>query len=118
MTWPDRLIIRGCSYVWPETFTEDGAAKDMTGLTATFRMRLSSTLVERDTDDATEFTWTTRSSGTGEWIWSIAQTAALTVGVYEGEIFRTDVGPTERSKMNEDDRNFAITVKDPATGSF
>jgi len=119
--WPDRKIIRGNSYTWLEQFTQDGVAKNMTGLSGFFRMLSADgvTLVERDTDDATEFTWDVQASGSGQWDWTIAQTEALTVGVYMGEIFESDTGPvTERSKANEDERCFVITVVDPETGSL
>ena len=118
--WPDRTIIRGNSYTWLEAFTQDGAAKPMTGLTGTMRLlhEDKTVSVERDTDTAAEFTWDVRGSGTGQWDWTIAQTLALTVGVYTGEITENDAGPTNRSTANEDEKNFKITVRDPDTGAY
>ena len=121
MSQPDRTLRLGVSYDFPETFTDNGAEKDMTGLVG--RMRLlhddGTTLITRLTSDASHFTWTNQSEGTGTWHWESDET--FTTGHYTGQVYVEDASsPIERDLGNEDEENgeFYYTIDDPETGSF
>jgi len=119
MSVPNRRIIVGCSYDFADSFTDDGSAKDMTGLVGMLRLISDDkvTTITRLTSDATQWTWTSQAAGTGTWHWESDET--LTTGSYESEVYVYDASsPINRTLTNEDETKPIYTIEDPDTGSF
>lgn len=119
MSEPNREIIIGCSYDFPATFTEDGAAYSMTSKVGILRLISDdkATTIERLTSDSSQFTWTSQAGGTGTWHWESNETP--TVGDYVAEVYIYDTAtPVNRRLTNKDDDQTEYKIKNPETGSF
>ena len=121
MSEPDRIIVIGCSYDFPFTFTLDGVAYPMTAKTGLLRLRSEgdpgTVDIERDTDTAAQCTWTSQAGGTGTWHWKSNE--SLTPGTYLAEVYTYDTStPVERRLTNESDGPTRYRIIEPRTGDL
>ena len=119
MSINEREIIIGETKDYEAKFIEDNAPKPMTGLTGELRLLHSdgSTLIQRYTSTAAQFTWTDQAKGTGTWHW--LSNESFTTGTYRAEVWFYDgATPKDRRKTCKREEPAEYKISNPVTGVF
>lgn len=119
----DRKLIKGATYQWNVYWkTSAGSAVDFTtgsrvGYYRLRRVGSSSTALTLNTDDASEFTWTSQATGAGYITITSLKLASVAEGRYVVDSYWEDTGdsPTTRQYME----GVGIwEILDPENGDF